>query len=375
MANGGDDSLVEKIDNRQIMLALFIMRSSVSIATLPVVTIGDAAQDAWASALVVTLGTVLIALLIGGLGTKLSDKTPIEYTLDLLGKPLGSLVCAGFLLVLLHFAATEVRLYSEVLVGLFTPDTPIPFIIAVMVFLAAVAVYLGVETIGRTVDVLAPFYVLFVVLAVLGGLTKFDGRSLEPVLARGARPVLSGTLTPLALGGKYLSLALLIPHSVRPTRTLAYAVASALLAGLVMTSVSLVAVGVLGPDLAAKSLFPFLKALRTVNITRLVQRVEALGVISWGFGILIDLSVLLYCGSTGVSHLLGTSSNRHLVGPMAVIWIVYAVQAYDTLIDLLQFHGSLVFSAAVAATVLIPYVLLWIAYGVRTLRSSGGRGN
>jgi ABC-type phosphate transport system permease subunit len=60
---------------------------------------------------------------------------------------------------------------------------------------------------------------------------------------------------------------------------------------------------------------------------------------------------------------------------MAVIWIVYAVQAYDTLIDLLQFHGSLVFSAAVAATVLIPYVLLWIAYGVRTLRSSGGRGN
>ena len=84
--------------------------------------------------------------------------------------------------------------------------------------------------------------------------------------------------------------------------------------------------------------------------------------ISWGFGILIDLSVLLYCGSTGVSHLLGTSSNRHLVGPMAVIWIVYAVQAYDTLIDLLQLHRSLVFPAAVAATVLIPYVLLWIAY-------------
>ena len=184
MANGGDDSLVEKIDNRQIMLALFIMRSSVSIATLPVVTAGDAAQDAWAAALVATIGTVLITLLIGGLGIRLSDKTPIEYTLDLLGKPLGSLVCAGFLLVLLHFAATEVRLYSEVLVGLFTPDTPIPFIIAVMVFLAAVAVYLGVETIGRTVDVLAPFYVLFVVLAMLGGLTKFDGRSLEPARKR-----------------------------------------------------------------------------------------------------------------------------------------------------------------------------------------------
>lgn len=369
-ADGGDDSLVEKIDNRQILLALFIMRSSVSTATLPVLTVGDAAQDAWAAALVVTLGTALVALLIGGLGTKLSDKTPIEYAMDLLGKPLGSIVSAGFLLILLHFAATEARLYSEVLVGLFTPDTPIPFIIAVMVLLAAVAVYLGIEIIGRTVDVLAPFYVLFVVLAVLGGLTKFDARSLEPVLARGARPVLSGTLTPLALAGKYLSLAMLIPHSVRPQRALMYALASAVLAGLVMTSISVVVVGVLGPDLATKSIFPFLKALRTVNITRLVQRVEALGVISWGFGILVDLSVLLYCGSTGVSHLLGTSSNRHLIGPMAVIWVVYAVQAYDTLIDLLNFHKGFIFLAVVAATVVIPYVMLWIAYILRTHRHS-----
>ena len=96
----------------------------------------------------VTLGTVLIALLIGGLGTKLSDKTLLSM-LDLLGKPSAAFVCAGFLLVLLHFTATEVRLYSEVLVGLFTPDTPIPFIIAVMVFLAAVAVYWGLRQSGE----------------------------------------------------------------------------------------------------------------------------------------------------------------------------------------------------------------------------------
>ena len=41
----------EKIHNRQLVFMLFMIRSTVTIATLPVLTTGAAGQDAWLSAI------------------------------------------------------------------------------------------------------------------------------------------------------------------------------------------------------------------------------------------------------------------------------------------------------------------------------------
>jgi hypothetical protein len=40
---------IEKIANRQLLFIIFIMRVTVAMATLPLLTSADALQDAWAS--------------------------------------------------------------------------------------------------------------------------------------------------------------------------------------------------------------------------------------------------------------------------------------------------------------------------------------
>lgn len=350
------------------MLMLFITRSSISIATLPALTMGSAAQDAWAASLVIALGSVLIVLLIAGLGIQFEDKSVVRFSQELLGKPFGTAITTGFLIVLLHFVGAEARLYAELIIGSFVPDTPIPFIVGSMVILAAIACYLGVETIGRTSDVLVPLFTLAILIALPMGFSAFDSRSLEPVLARGLKPVLSSTATSLALGGKYLSLGVLIPQATKPTRILLPAVATTLLAGITQTLIAVMVVGVLGPDLGNSSVFPFLSALRAVNIIRLIQRVEALGTIAWGFAILVDTSVLLYVLCRATSELMDLQDYRPLVGPIATVWFVYSMQSYDNLLSLLHFHESPAFAVFVTVTVFVPYALLWIAYGIRTLK-------
>lgn len=348
---------------------LFIIRSTVSIATLPVLTTGEAAQDAWASSLLTILGTVLIVVLVGGLGIRFREMTMIEYTGKLLGRPIGAIVSSMFLLVLLHFAATDVRVYSEVLIAGFLPDTPIPFIIASMIGLAAIASHLGIESIGRMADVLSPLFVLFIALGIAGCLLTFDVKSLEPVLARGAAPVISSALTPIALSAKYLTLAMLIPNTTQPSKALTSALISALLAGAVLVATSLSAVAALGADLSRNSIYPFFKALRSVQVTPLIQRIEALAVISWGYGIFIDLSLFLYSGVKGVSQLIGLDEYRMLLLPLSVIWVLYAVGSYDTMFDVIHVYRPDVILPFVTVMVFVPYIVLWVAYGIRTLKS------
>jgi len=357
----------EKIANRQLLFMLFMVRSTLVIATLPVLTTGKAGQDAWAAGIVSLLGSMVIVLMVGGLGTRFPGLTVVEYSRQLLGKYLGGLVSLAFLWLFLHIAATDTRIYAEVIVGEFLPLTPLTFIIASMVILAALAVYLGLEVIGRTADALMPFFTLFIVFSVAGALQAFQPQNLEPVLARGTGPVISGAITPLATGVQFLALAMLIPTLTVPEKATSSALVALTLAGVVLIAASIAVVGVLGPELGSKAVFPFFEMIRSIELSAFLERIEALAVAAWGFGLFIDVAIFLYCGCQGLSQLLGLRDYRILVGPLTVIWVITAVHAYESLFMTLRMFEPGVITPYVAAIFLVPYVLLWGAYIVRAL--------
>ncbi|MBC7343505.1 MAG: endospore germination permease [Clostridia bacterium] len=357
----------EKIANRQLLFILFMIRSTVVIATLPVLTTGEAAQDAWAAATLALLGSVVIVLMVGGLGTKFPSLTIVEYNQRLLGKYVGGLVSLAFLWLFLHIAATDTRVYAEVLVSGFLPLTPLTFITASMVILAALVVYLGIEVLGRMADVLMPFFTLFIALSIAGALRSVQPHNLEPVLARGLGPVISGAVTPIAISVQFLALAMLIPTLTIPEKATSSALVAATLAGIVLIVASSVVVGVLGPDLGSKAIFPFFEMVRSIEISAFLERIEALTVIAWGLGLFIDVATFLYCGAKGLAQLLGLRDYRILVGPLAAIWVLVAVYGYESLFAIMRFFSPDVIGPYVAAIFLGPYLLLWGTYIARSL--------
>lgn len=357
----------EKIANRQMLFMLFMIRTTVVIATLPVVTTGEAAQDAWAAGLIALLGTLAVVLAIGGLGARFPSMTVVEYSRKLLGKFVGGIISLWFLWLFLHIAATDTRMYAEVIVGGFLTQTPLVFVAGTMVLASALAVYLGIEVIGRAADNLVVFFSLFVVTTILVAFRTFDPKNLEPVLARGIRPVLSGSLTPIAIGAQFLSLAMLVPTLTMPKKATTSGLLAAVLSGLVLIASGAVTVGVLGPHLAANSIFPTFEVARATMLTRFLERLEAPSIVAWGFGLFIDVSVFLYCGARGLSQLLGLEDYRALVGPMAVIWVILATHGYEDMFELLRLFKPNVVFPYIVAVVFIPYALLWGTYAVRAL--------
>ena len=356
---------VEKIHNRQLILMLFLIRSVIAIAFLPVLTTGTAGRDVWASSIVMYLGTVLMTLLIVGLGVKFKDKSVIQYSQDLLGNVLGRVVGLVILWMFLHMAATEVRIYGELINIVFLTRTPLVFIIAGITFLSAITVYLGIEVIGRMADFIIPWYIILLGFGLILPLPEVMAENYEPIFAGGITPVLSSSLTSTAIGTQVLTVAIILPHVNEPEKGLKASIVSMAMAAFVVLAVSLVVVGVVGAELGSSVYFPFLFAIRNTNTAEILERIEIVVVLAWGMGIYLALCVYLYCGAKGVSQFFNVESYRPLVFPMAIIWVALSIHSYDSIFQLQSFFAPEIFLPYAMVAVIIPYGLLWGSYLIR----------
>lgn len=348
------------------------MRTTIIIAFLPVVTSGEARQDAWAAALLAAVGAALITFVIGGLAPKFEDQTVIQYAQELLGSFLGKAVSLIYLVVFLFMAAVDVRIYGEVLVTGFIPETPLLFVISTMVIASAYAVYEGIEVIARSAEFIFPLFLGMLFVTLLAAIPSMDIGRLQPVLARGTKPVLIGSITPISMVLQMMTLPFLLPRTRQPQRGVKTAIWSVVLAALLLMVSAIVTIGVLGSDLAERSVFPFFVLARTIRLTDFLERLEALVVFPWGFGLFIGVAVYLYCGAKGLTQVFGLKDYRPLIPPMAIIWIAMALHLSSDMVELAKFLQPHTIGPFALLLIGVPQILLWTAYGIRKLSDKLG---
>jgi len=358
-----------------LLFILFIMRSTIVIAFMPVLTTANAAQDAWASAVVAGVGALVLVIVIGALGTRFPDQTLMEYSQKLVGTIPGKIISLIYLWVFLFLAAIDLRIYGEALITGFIPETPLVFIVTSMVIASAFAAYSGIEAIGRNADFIFPVFVAMIVASLLAAIPQMQLMRLQPVLARGIRPVLVGAITPVAITLQMLTLTLLAPSVLQPRKATRTAVWAIIGASLVLVASTVVTVAVLGVDPSARSVFPFFRMVRAIRLTEFLERIEALAMFAWGFGLFVGVSTFLYCGARGLSQVLNLNDYRPLIGPMAVIWIVLSIHGVTDMFQLRSFLRPEVAGPYALLLILVPQGILWAAYAVRRLatRESGGQ--
>ncbi len=363
----------EKIANRQFAFILILIRSTIVIAHLPVLTSADAFQDAWVSALLSLVGSLVLVAFIAGLSARFPDRTLVEYSRDILGPVLGSLVSLIPLWAFLHLAAMDLRLYAEILVVGFLPETPLAFMVGSMALVAAYCAYGGVEVLGRTADAIFFLFILFVFASVGFAVPQMNVEHLQPVLARGMLPPIRGAITPLATSAQFLVLTFLFPNLNQPEKGFRSALFAMLVSSIILVVTAMAVVGVMSAPLGAESAFPFFQMVRVTRVSQFLERVEAPTVVAWGFGLFITLSAFLLAGSRGVAQLVGIQDYRPLVMPMAVVWVVLSLHVQENIFQVRGFQAPQVFGPYGLALIFIPMSILWVGYGIRRLLSWIGK--
>jgi spore germination protein KB len=360
-----------KISTSQFMWLLVTVVLPTAVMFVPSMIIKQAGTMAWISGMFVATGwALLVAWVASTLGERFGGCSPVVYTREILGSLLGNAVNFLYLFLLLYVNGIVVREFGELLITAYMPETPLLVFNIFMLLLAASAVRNGIEVIARMNQFIV--VLMFTALAFVYVLLWPDiyFHNLFPLFEGGLKPIILGSLTPMAWRGETFLLLFLMPYlnNYREAKPAAYK--SIYLLGAILGLNLIVTLGVFGIQ-AANLVFP-LEALGTyISVGGFVERVEAFTLALWVTGVFAKVALLYYCAVMVTAQTFNLKQYKPLVFPLGIIQVVWSVIAYDNVRQMVDFFSKAWIPFMISFEFLLPLTLLFIAL----IRMKGRQSN
>jgi spore germination protein KB len=329
-----------RINTSQFAWMLLAIFTSATGTAVPHLLLETARRDGWIAVLVAGGMDGAISLIYAYMGLRFPGETFVEYASTILGpwlgKPVGLMHPLFFFLV----GATQLRAIADLMGTIFLRGTPLAVIGLVCILTAAYAARHGLEVTARTAMVLGPVFVLSAALIVLLVAPRVHAEQLQPVLENGLGPVLQGVPLTLSYIAICVMMGMFQAYQHKP-RQAWIAKFSSLAAGAVMLSgIMLLAVTVIGADVAKESRYPDLEVARMISMFDFVERMEAFWVVvSMGSSILA-LALLLWASALGLAQTFGLREYRPLVFPLAFLMLPLSLVLFESAAQRTEFIRS-----------------------------------
>lgn len=356
------------------LLFMFAMGSSSLI--LPTAVTVIAKQDSWISMLLVGPVNYLVMMIYLALADRFPGMSLAQYAQKVIGVRAGKLLSLTFIFFYLLLSALVLRNISDFLTMSVLPRTPFWFIDVSFMLVVIYGVYLGIETIARTGEILFAWglSITFVILISLGN--QLDLHNLEPLLYNGIIRPIKGTYPiigfPIAEFVCFTSILPLVGKEFRPKLRKAIKLSFVCVTGS-STILTVFLIGVMGVDEVSRSPFSFYDMAKYINIEEILVRVEIMVAMVWFATVFSKLVICVYVLSVTTAHVLELSTYRPVIVPYAFIIVPLSVLVYRNVAHTKEFTLGVWTLYASAQGILIPLLLLAIA-AIRGIRdSSDGR--
>lgn len=357
------------ISSRQLGWLLFITRISLGILLLPSLQHVGKGPDAWLSGVIgVSLGTTLLWL-IARTTLQRPGCTLIQRLEAAFGPLFGRAIGLGYLLYFLVNAGLTMRTFAALLTSQPMPETP-PEAFLFMVAIGAVfAARQGLEVVGRVAELLGPLMLLVLSSIFVLGIPDMAPSFLKPVLGYGIAPVLRGAIYPFCVHADLVVLTMLAPQ-VQDQANLPRAVVTGSLGGGTILTLGSVAVTMFySASGAARLVFPLYDLVRSINVAEVLQRLDALFLITWTIGVYLKTALYLWASGIVLAQLTGLPKHDPLLTSIALLAVTIGAKAYIGTIDAAAINSPPVFPWLSLPFFFMPLLLA----GVERLRRMGER--
>ncbi len=357
---------MEKAKISAYQLFVLIMIFELGSAILVPLAIG-AKQDAWLAILFGLAGGLFLFWVQYRLFRYYPDSPPAEYMQKILGKFLGSILGYMYILLFIYLAARVLRDFGEMLLTFAYVETPLFIVNALLILVVIYALRKGIEVLARTGEM---FFILMYVLAIVGfALIVFSGlidvNNLKPVLEAGIMPVLKVGLTETVFFpfGEAIVFSTLLPYLNHPTKAKMTGFFALTLSGINLAIVMAINISVLGVDLTARSQFPLLSTVQSIQVAEFLERLDVFFMMAMVIGIFFKASVYLYGAVAGAAVLFKIKDPTKTVYPLGLVTLFISVTIASSysehLLEGLNFMLHRVFPIIMA---IIPIGLLVLAF-------------
>lgn len=327
----------EIINTNQFVWMLFSIITSFTTLQIPGLLIFHAGGDAWISALLGWLLDVLLAIVYARMGLRFPGQNFVQYSMTILGKFWGKIVGIMFPTFFLIVSSLLMRSITILVGNTILPQAPIELILIIGYIFIAYAVKKGIEVIGRSCEVLGPIYLLsFIVLFALV-FPKIDLNKLRPLFANGLYPSLSGSIFILSFISICIIMGMYIPICNHIENGFIAKFIAVSLGVFVICSIVILSIAAFGTSQAGNIVNPGLVLTQIVHIENVLDRADAIWFIVAIEAGLMTSANLIWASSLGISQIIGLSTYKPLVYPIALISGILSIVSFDNYTEMINF--------------------------------------
>ncbi|MGO4547532.1 endospore germination permease [Paenibacillus sp. 2TAB23] len=355
------------------ILILFALGSAALI--LPSAVTAIAKQDGWLSMLMAGPFNYFILIVYLALADRFPNMSLAQYAEKIVGKWSGKALTLIYILFFLLLSALVLRNISDFMSLSVLPLTPEWFIDSTFMLVVIYGVFLGIETIARTGEILFGWGMLVIIIIIFSLFNQFDFRNFEPFLYDGILRPLKGVYPILGFPiGEFVFITAILPlvrqqdrKKLRKSLKI-----SALLITLLSVLITVFLVGVMGVSETSRSPFAVYDMAKNINIEEILVRVEILVAMVWIGTVFMKLALCVYVLAVLTAQMLNLSTYRTLIVPYAFIIVPLSLIAYRNVAHSRVFAMGVWTIYSLFHGFLLPLLLLMIAMMRKKRDSSAG---
>lgn len=310
------------IDPLGAFYLLFLTMMAKLFTPEPHMLAGKVGNSAW----LVTLLAGLIALLgywfLAALLRRFPGDSLAGISRQTFGPVVGLVVTLAYIVYFLYLGGISLREFVSAFRLAMMPRTPPGALSMIYIGVVLFVAQRGMETLARMAAYLTPVLLVLLAVTLLGPVRILDFRHLFPIFGAGVGQTL---LMPFPESSLYSEVIILgVMAAMLPGPKAISVGLRSLLAGMVGQTVTWVVILASFPyPIAARLTFPILEVVRMIELTEIVQRMEAFFVFLWFFVAALKLSLLLLCSSLLFTEIFNLGDYRPVIYPLALI--IYTV--------------------------------------------------
>jgi spore germination protein KB len=236
---------------------------------------------------------------------------------NIVGKYVGIPLSLIYIVYFIYIAARVLRDFGALLITSTLSETPLFVINGLMILLITYGIYLGIEVIGRTGEMV---FIIILFLGVLGLLTTIASgiikpENLTPLLENGWKPVITTTFTQTYTFpfGEMVVFTMILPFLNKHRLGKRIGLYAILASGVVLCITLILEISIIGVNGATTSQFPLLQAITKVNIGNFIQRLDIIVVATLILGVFIKITIFFYAGFLGIQDIFNLTKNKQKI--------------------------------------------------------------
>jgi len=307
---------------------LFTFMTGSSIINIPAPLISFSYAGAWISLLASTALGLMLLYPIVWLADRYPDMTYVQYASKLIGRPLAIVLGLLFLSLQLEMIAGITMDIALFLKSSMMRNTEHTVFIILIIMAVALTVRAGLGQIAGMFGLLMASVMIFVVFNISLSSLNLNRHFLLPVVNEGMKPLLHGIYFTFGFPyGEIVLFSMILPYVKRKPndRTGRKMALALLLSSASLLIVTLITLMTFGP-LAGERKYSMFEVARTIEVTEIFQRFEALMGYSMIVASFMKAAIVFFCAHLTLNQILGVpQDNRQLTFPLALLCSVIAI--------------------------------------------------